>query len=114
MLFVDAFVCITINGCQSSSFELFRSIRQGCSLAPLLYVLAVERFGYLLANAVSQQRVKCILLPKSQAQLVNGHFFDDSFLTLLEGEENIKVALDCLNILSCFQIFHSVAQKIVL
>ncbi|XP_059073690.1 uncharacterized protein LOC131874367 [Cryptomeria japonica] len=84
MLFADASACITINGRQSSAFGLFRSIQQGCPLAPSLYVLAAEGFG--------------ISLPNSQLQLLNGHFADDSFLTLLEEEETIREALKCLNI----------------
>lgn len=61
-------------------------------------MLVAKGFGSLLANAVSQQHVTGITLPKSQAQLVNGHFADDSFLTLLEEENNIKEILECLNI----------------
>ncbi|XP_059064547.1 uncharacterized protein LOC131856688 [Cryptomeria japonica] len=98
MLFADASTCITINGRQSSAFGLFRSIWQGCPLAPSLYVLTAERFGYLLANVASLQCVKGISLPNSQLQLLNGHFTDDSFLTLLEEEETIHEALQCLNI----------------
>jgi hypothetical protein len=97
MLFGDASACITINGAQSDTFGLFRSIRQGCPLAPALYVLAAEGFGYLLANSVSTGLVRGISLPDSPSQLVNGHFADDSFLTLIEDEENISNALHCLD-----------------
>lgn len=38
MLFEDASSCITINRSQSEAFGLFKSIRQGCSLALSLYV----------------------------------------------------------------------------
>ena len=97
MLFGDANACITINNSQSEAFGLFRSIRQGFRLAPALYVLAAEGFGYLLAHSVSSGLVRGISLPESSTQLVNGHFADDSFLTLLEEEENIKNALSCLD-----------------
>ena len=89
--------CISINNSQSEAFGLFRSIRQGFPLAPTLYVLAAEGFGYLLAHSVSSGLVRGISLPESSAQIVNGHFFDDSFLTLLEEEENIKNSLPCLD-----------------
>lgn len=98
MLFADASSYITINGRQSSAFGLFFSIRQGYPLARSLYLLAAKGFGYLQANATSLQRVKGISLPNSQLQLLNGHFVDDSFLTLLEEEETIHKALQCLNI----------------
>ena len=57
-----------------------------------LYVLAMEGFQYLLAHFFSLG-----LVPESSSKLVNGHFSDDSFLTLLEDEENIKNALLCLD-----------------
>ena len=97
MLFGDANACITINNLQFGDFGLFHSIKQGCPLALVIYVLPAEGFGYLLAHSISTGLVHGISLPKSSSQLVNGHFSDDSFLTLLENEENIKNALSCLD-----------------
>lgn len=97
MLFRDASDCITINGQQSKAFGLFRSIHQGYPLAPALYVLAAKGFGYLHANAITGGRVRGISLPESPSQLVNGHFVDDSFLTLIEDEDNVQTTLQCLN-----------------
>ncbi|XP_057862514.2 secreted RxLR effector protein 78-like [Cryptomeria japonica] len=81
----DAYAYITINDHKSSSFRLFKSIRQGCPLEPSLYVLPIEGFGYFLASAISIGRIKGISLPESPSQLVNGHFADDSFVSLLGG-----------------------------
>ncbi|XP_059073092.1 uncharacterized protein LOC131873930 [Cryptomeria japonica] len=96
MFFAEASACITINGCQSHTFGLFHSTRQGCSLAPSLYVLAAEGFGYLLAHSTSQGMVRGISLPDSPSQLINDHFVDDFLLTLVEDEDNIKAALSFL------------------
>ena len=49
----DANAWSTINNSQSEAFSLFCSIRQGFHLAPTLYVLVAEGFGYLLAHFVS-------------------------------------------------------------
>ena len=108
MLFVDAYACIMINNSQSESFGLFHSIRKGFPLALALYVLATEGFGYLLAHSVSSGLVCGISLLESSTQLVNGHFVDDSFLTLLEEEENINNALSFLD--TFFQGFGSAIQ----
>ena len=97
MLFGDAFACITINGRQSQAFGIYCSIRQGCPLAPSLYVLATEGFRYFLAKAISQGRVHGISLPNSLDHLVNGHFMDDSFLTLIEDENNVANSLQFLD-----------------
>lgn len=65
MLFGHASAFITINGWQSQTFGLFCPIYQGCPLAPSLYVIAAEGFGYLLANAISLGHVHDISLPDS-------------------------------------------------
>ena len=97
MLFDDANAYITINNSQFEAFGFFWSIRLGCPLAPALYVLVAEGFGYLLPHSISLGLVHGISLPKSSSQIVNGNFSDDSFLTLLKDEENIKNALHCLD-----------------
>lgn len=97
MLFGDANACITINNLQSEASSLFCSIRQGFPLAPMLCVLTTEGFGYLLAHSVSSGLLRGISFPESSSQLVNGHFTDDSFLTLLDDEENINNALSFLD-----------------
>lgn len=98
MLFGDASTCITINGWQSQAFGNFHSIQQGCPSVPSLYVLVVDGFGYPLSNNISLGRVCGISLPDSSQQLVNGHFVNDSFLILIEDEENVANALYCLDI----------------
>ncbi|KAH9313858.1 hypothetical protein KI387_022485, partial [Taxus chinensis] len=57
-----------------------------------------EGFGYLLAHAKAQGLVHGISLPdEPDSQLLNGHFADDSFLTLIEDENNIDNAMQCLD-----------------
>lgn len=62
-----------------------------------LCVLGAEGFGYLLANVISVGHVCGISLLKSPSQLVNGHFVDDFFLTLIEEEDNVQATLQCLD-----------------
>lgn len=98
IIFGDAFACIIINGSHSLSFDLHRSIRQGFPLAPSLYVLAVEGFRYFVGFVIFAGHVRGISLFNSPSQLVNGHFANDLFLTLLKEENNAKEALHCLEI----------------
>lgn len=51
----------------------------------------------MLANAISLGHIQGISLPDSSQQLVNGHFAYDSFLALIEDEENIANTLQCLD-----------------
>lgn len=67
MLFPDASAILTINQTQLQSFKLSHSIHEGFPLAPSLYILALEGFGYILAHRVDQGH----FLPHNNAQLIN-------------------------------------------
>jgi hypothetical protein len=40
--------------------SLFKSIQQGCSLSPPLYVIVIEALGYLIYDKVGQGMIKGI------------------------------------------------------
>ena len=99
MLFGDAYSCITINHPRYENFDLCKSIHHGCPLAPSLFLLVAEGFGYLFFITISWGLVYGIALLDSTMQLVNGHFVEDYFLTILEDEGNISNKLQCLDTL---------------
>ena len=48
MLYTNAFSQVLVNGFLSEPFSVTRSVRQGCGLSPLLYVLCVEPLAHRL------------------------------------------------------------------
>ena len=44
LLYTDIFSSVLVNGHISKPFSVSRSVRQGCSLSPFLYVLSIEPF----------------------------------------------------------------------
>ena len=42
ILYSDIYSAVLVNGSVSDKFKITRSVRQGCPLSPLLYVLALE------------------------------------------------------------------------
>ena len=48
LLYNNAKSKVLVNGFQTESFDIERSVRQGCSLSPLLYVLCIEPFSIAL------------------------------------------------------------------
>lgn len=109
MLFSDASVILTLDGVQTTSIILFRSVGKG-SLSPSLYVLGAEAFGYLLANKASQKLVKGISLPGNSGQLINGHFANYSFLNLREDRNYANQAYEYLDTL-CKALGSSIQWK---
>lgn len=94
IFFSNASTFITLD--DMDKIGLFRSLKQDCPLAPSLYVLVLEAFGYRLASKASQGLVRGIPLPRNQGQLINVHFVDDSFLTLRGDQASVQQAFQCL------------------
>ena len=57
-------------------------------MALALYFHSSKGFGYVLAHSISFSLVHDIALSDSSSHLINGHFVDESFLTLLKVKEN--------------------------
>jgi len=49
-LYRDATSAIKVNGVAGPDFQLARSVRQGCPLAPYLFILTIDVLGYMLAD----------------------------------------------------------------
>jgi hypothetical protein len=68
IIFGRASFYLSINKKKSNEVSLFKSILQIRPLAPILYVLAVETFSYLLYNKVSPGLIKRIPLLELEAR----------------------------------------------
>ena len=76
-------------------FPVLRSIFQGCSLSPLLYILSIEPF-YLQIKA---NKISGLKLPGTKEKTEISQFADDNLLI-------------CTNYTSIFEVFN-VMEKIV-
>ena len=88
VLLKDSSARIEINGFLSNPIPLSRSIRQGCPLAPALFVIASDALYYILRDDTISPKVNGISLPDN-SELLNIQFADDTSLFL---------ELSCLNI----------------
>ncbi|XP_059068323.1 uncharacterized protein LOC131858872 [Cryptomeria japonica] len=102
VLLHDASAQIDINGSLSPPIVFSLSIRQGCPLAPSLFVIAFDALFYLLRDSTISPKVEGIRLPDNN-ELLNIQFADDTALFL-----NIsKLNLDNLNLKA--QFFSSIS-----
>ncbi|XP_059069967.1 uncharacterized protein LOC131859829 [Cryptomeria japonica] len=88
-LLKDASAHIEVNGVLSPSFPLGRSIRQGCPLAPALFVIASEALYYILRDSSLSLEVRGIFLPNDE-ELINCQFADDTALFFELTKNNFK------------------------
>jgi hypothetical protein len=86
---------IKLNGVVGNNFPLARSVRQGCPLAPYLFILATDVLGHM----VEDQRfgVKGLSLPRGR-HIIEQTFADDTALYLQGSRANMERTQKVLNI----------------
>lgn len=90
----NASATIIVNGEQSQPFKLERSVRQGCPLAPYLFLLTVDVLGQMLQHPDNQ--VKGLRLPDNSL-ITNQMFADDTLLVLEGNPDNMDRAISVIN-----------------
>ena len=90
----NASTSIIINGKRSKTFQLQRSVRQGCPLAPYLFLLTVDVLGQMLQHPTNG--VKGLRLLDNFC--ITDQMFADDTLLLLEGtEDNMEKTINVIN-----------------
>ena len=67
-LYREAFSSVLVAGGQTRKFSISRSVRQGCPLAPFLFLLVMETFSMYLNS--SQVSLKGLPFPATQQQML--------------------------------------------
>ncbi|GBG82821.1 hypothetical protein CBR_g36352 [Chara braunii] len=102
-LYIDATATVNVNGFQSASFTLSRSLRQGCPLASLLFTLQME---VLLNSLRASPRIQGLDLGNGE-QMKTGAIADDLLLVVEavpESTQEVKTLLDSYATLSEAQV----------
>ena len=94
LLYTDISSCVFINGFLSESFNILRSVRQGCGLSPLLYVLCIEPLAHLIRTSMNIRGLK---LPGTAEEIRISLYADDS----------TTVAVDTPSVVETVEIFNN-------
>ncbi|XP_055957886.1 uncharacterized protein LOC130013192 [Patella vulgata] len=94
ILYNDIRSCVKVNGHISLSFPVSRSVRQGCPIAALLYVMSVEPLRSLI---MSHPNVRGIPIPFSTVPSVIYQHADDVTLTL-NDLESVNQAFESIEV----------------
>jgi hypothetical protein len=68
LLFGNATVVVNVNGSPSDSFKVKRGVLQWCTLAPYFFLIVGEVLIQLIIKAISEGRLKGIILPRGNKQ----------------------------------------------
>ena len=63
LLFKNTSPSVNLNGSPSIAFKVERRVRQGCALAPNLFLMVGEALTYIIKKVVAEGRLRGITLP---------------------------------------------------
>lgn len=86
---------VMVNGEASPAFSLGRAVRQGCPLAPYLYIIVADVLGYMLQD--QQYGVQGLKLPNGAINL-EMLFAEDTSLSLLGTRDNLDKVMRVLDL----------------
>ena len=90
LLYTDIYSKILVNGFITDSFQVKRSVRQGCSLSPLLYVLCMEPFAHRIRL---DPMIKGIPLPGTVEEVKISQYADDTNLFVRDNNSVRKILI---------------------
>jgi len=93
-LYQSASSAIKVNRVAGPDFQLARSVRQGCPLAPYLFILATDVLGYMMADP--KYGVEGPSLPRG-GLIRDQTFADDTALYLQGSPANMDKVQACRN-----------------
>ena len=85
MIYKNAKTCILTNGFRSTYFPISRSMRQGCPISPLIYIIQVEPFACAIRN---NEKIIGFPLPGNKTVKFNAYVDDSQIFN--RTEESIK------------------------
>lgn len=78
LLFYGATANVKVNGSQSPEFGIHWGVRQGCPLAPYLFLIVVEVENTMVKKGVEMEVVKGVSLPVQGKEQVIAQFVDNT------------------------------------
>lgn len=90
LLFNNAKACVKVNNTPSKSFTIEREVRQGCPLAPYLFIILADVLNIMVQAEGRAGRIKGIILPMRERQQILAQYADDTSITLLGEEGSVR------------------------
>lgn len=80
--FAQASSTVLLNGRQTRCISLSRSVRQGCPLSPLSFILAFDSLSSMFQEALGQQRIVGVRFPAQDLQVLHNKYADDLYMVI--------------------------------
>lgn len=89
---------IIFNGRPTTSFRLARSVRQGCPISPLVFILAFDNLSLMFTEAVTQQTLVGVSFPHLGTSNLLTMFADDTLLVIRAEMRYVRKVKEILDI----------------
>jgi hypothetical protein len=111
LLFFQVEACVSINGRTTDKFRIGQGVRQGCLLAPYLFLIVGEVLNLNIKQEVAAGRFKGIRLPGACEDQIIGQYAYDTNLTL-RTEENTVTSSGQFSreVQQCFGLIHQLEE----
>lgn len=100
LLFTNTSASVLCNGLDSKDFDIQRGVRQGCPLAPYLFLFVGEALNAAIKHLTEEGALSGINLPNSQEQQVIIQNADDTNFTVKGTKSNL------LTLTRVLELFH--------
>ena len=90
LLFHDASACVKINGVPSPYFPIQRGVRQGCPLAPYLFLIVAEALNAMISQEMRAGRIQGISLSFEGCQQIIAQYANNTSFTLYGDEVKVR------------------------
>lgn len=102
---------IILNGHPTQTFKLARSVRQGCPLSPLIFILSFDNLSLLLTNALNQRLRRGVDFPDLGISSLLAMFADDSHVVVRAEIRYIMKLKEILNLFAAASGMHCAWDK---
>ena len=89
LFFTNASTAVNLNGNPGGNFKIERGVRQGCPLAPYLFLIVGEILIHMIKRAVEEGRLKGVFLPGGKKQQCISQYADDSSFMVRGTKEDV-------------------------
>jgi hypothetical protein len=96
MLFRNAAARVSLNGQATAQFPILQGVRQGCPLAPYLFLIIGEFLNFAIKREVSKGQIQGINLPGASEPQKIAQFANDMLLSVKGEEGPVQATVDTL------------------
>jgi hypothetical protein len=97
LLFQDAAARVIVNGHTTQAFLIQQGVRQGCPLAPYIFLVVGEILNHTIKREVHRGRICGINLPGVAEQQTIAQYADDTSLSIRGEEAPVHATMDTLH-----------------